>query len=171
MMFYSNQTIVNGSKSHSPMFLYDFPVRDNNNNVSKTVASSKLSSHLNRDMCNETITLTMNCHHPLGNDHPFWFSPLNFIFINVSQPSFVKRDSLRFPIKLVSRLYRSCSSDSINFTIVKGPPNEYASVVGRTTYMVHKERKIKVEKHSLKDIYTYAVLAHSLLQACTLYYR
>jgi len=28
--------------------------------------------------------------------------------------------------------------------------NKYASVVGRTTYMVHKERKIKVEKIDLK---------------------
>ena len=33
--FIRTSTIANGSKSHSPMFLYDFPVRDSNNNVSK----------------------------------------------------------------------------------------------------------------------------------------
>ena len=53
-------TIANGSKSHSPMFLYDIPVRDNNNNVSKTFASSMQGSHLNEDMCNETITWTIH---------------------------------------------------------------------------------------------------------------
>jgi len=56
----TSSTIANGSKSHSPMFLYDFPVRDNNNNVSKTVASSKQGSHLNVDMCNEMITWTIH---------------------------------------------------------------------------------------------------------------
>jgi len=58
--FIRTSTIANGSKSHSPMFFYDFPVRDNNNNVSKTVASSKQGGHLNEDMCNETITWTIH---------------------------------------------------------------------------------------------------------------
>ena len=58
--FIRTSTIANGSKSHSPMFLYYFTVRDNNNNVSKTVASSKQGSHLNEEMCNETITWTIH---------------------------------------------------------------------------------------------------------------
>ena len=37
-------------------------------------------------------------------------------------------------------------------TLPASNTNKYASVVGRTTYMVLKERKIKVEIHSLKDI-------------------
>ena len=58
--FIRSSTIANCSKSNSLMFLYNFPVRDNNNNVSKTVTSSEQDSHLNEDMCNKTITWTIH---------------------------------------------------------------------------------------------------------------